>query len=638
MKIFIGLVFVLLMQGEAFAQSRIQLSSVRKANISVQKTIDHLNDVAYSIYLQSPDSARAIAEKALLLAEKAEYKTGVGRSFLNIGHVYWSQSYYPIALVFLNKALINLPKNRPLLIADCYDVTGRTYADLGKYKEALNNLNKSEQFAGNDPGALAEIHSERSYVYMLTKDYGKAIKEAKQSLILNKIANNKNNTAVIYGRLSGIYHSKKEYKAALAYSDTAYNMSLAIHNNRLRSKTYIEYASIYNQLHNYDKAIAYAKKGAELAGSIGVIDALSAAYKEMITGYEQQNDLKNALAYQKKYIVLKDSLSKFYKEKNTELIQSYFVLDARLAHIADFERKAREIKDKMKFQRLIIISLSLSLLIVIAVLSITYYYYQQKKQLNIQLRAQHEALVVHKQLIEAQTDNLQTISKVKDKLLAVIGHDLRTPLANLRNIVELFEADYISADEIHWLMKDINPLVKSAELTLSNLMDWAGSHIKGRSVNSSRLDIFLLGVEMEQTFNHALQRKNIEFINQANAGQSVLADENHIKVVLRNLISNAIKFTDTKGCIKLASLYKENKVIISIQDNGKGMSSEEMGRLFLPQTHFSQPGTLGEHGTGIGLLLCKELIELNGGNLWISSRPGKGSTFYFSLPLNKEYA
>jgi signal transduction histidine kinase len=187
-------------------------------------------------------------------------------------------------------------------------------------------------------------------------------------------------------------------------------------------------------------------------------------------------------------------------------------------------------------------------------------------------------------------------------------------------------------------MKDINPLVKSAELTLSNLMDWAGSHIKGRSVNSSRLDIFLLGVEMEQTFNHALQRKNIEFINQANAGQSVLADENHIKVVLRNLISNAIKFTDTKGCIKLTSLYKENKVIISIQDNGKGMSSEEMGRLFLPQTHFSQPGTLGEHGTGIGLLLCKELIELNGGNLWISSRPGKGSTFYFSLPLNKEYA
>lgn len=498
MKIFFGLVFLLLMQREAFAQAGLQSSSSADNGELVHKAIDHLNDVAFSIYLESPDSARAIAEKALLLAEKSEYKEGIGRSFLNIGHVYWSQSYYPIALVFLNKALINLPKDKPLLVSDCYGVIGRTYADLGHYKEAFNSLNRSELFAGNDPGMLAEIHSERSYVYMLTKDYERAIKEANLSLRLNKIVKDKNNTAVIYGRLSGIYRNKKEYKAALAYSDTAYSMSLAIHNNRLRSKTYIEYAAIYNQLHNFDKAITYAKKGAELAGSIGVIDALSAAYNEMINSYVRQNDLKNALAYQNKYIVLKDSLSKFYKAKNTDLIQNYFMLETRLDSISDFERNAKEIKDKMKLQRLIIISLSLSLLVVIAVLSITWYYYKQKTELNIQLQAKHKALLEHKQLIEAQTENLQTISKIKDKLLAVIGHDLRTPLANLRNIVEMFEADYIPADEIHWLMKDINPLVKSAELTLSNLMDWAGNHIRGRSINSSRLDIFLLGVEMER--------------------------------------------------------------------------------------------------------------------------------------------
>ena len=110
------------------------------------------------------------------------------------------------------------------------------------------------------------------------------------------------------------------------------------------------------------------------------------------------------------------------------------------------------------------------------------------------------------------------------------------------------------------------------------------------------------------------------------------------KVVLRNLISNAIKFTDSKGCIKLNSVYKEKRVIISVQDNGKGMSADEVEKLFYPHTHFSQPGTLGENGIGIGLLLCKELVELNGGKLWISSKSGKGSTFFFSLPLNKEYA
>jgi signal transduction histidine kinase len=175
-------------------------------------------------------------------------------------------------------------------------------------------------------------------------------------------------------------------------------------------------------------------------------------------------------------------------------------------------------------------------------------------------------------------------------------------------------------------------------MTLSNVLEWAGSNIKGRNVNASRLDIFLLGVEMELIFNHALQKKCIEFVNQASPGQSVLADENHVKVVLRNLISNAIKFTDANGQVILSSELSDDKIIICVEDNGKGMTEQEIGKLFTLQTHFSQRGTQGESGTGIGLMLCKELVELNGGKVWVESKLNKGSKFYFSLPLNAEYA
>ncbi|MDB5138047.1 MAG: tetratricopeptide repeat protein [Mucilaginibacter sp.] len=638
MKVFIGLLLMLLIHSGTFAQTALPPSSFKNPGISAQNTIDHLNDIAYNIYLEAPDSARLIAERALLLAEKSKYQEGIGQSFLNIGYAYWSQSYYPIALFYLNKAITDLPKDRPLLIADCYHITGRTYADLGNYTEAFKNLDQSERFAGNDPGRLAEVHSERSYVYMHLKNYELAIKEISQALVLNKSAKDQRNTAVLYGRLSSIYRYKKEYKAALSYSDTTFRMSTTIHNNRLRAITYVDYARIYIELHNFDKAIVYAERGVALGDSIGVVYAISSAYRALITSYEQKNDLKQVMAFQKKYNSIQDSLNNFNKIKNAELIQDYFALNAQLNKIALTDRNNQDIKAKVEMQRTIIISLSLSLLIVVALLSVTYYFYKQKKLLNNKLQLQHEALLNQKQLIEAQTANLETISKIKDKLLAVIGHDLRTPLANLRNIVEMFEVEYISTEEVNWLMKDVNSLVKSAELTLSNLMEWAGSHIKGRGINSSRLDIFLIGVEMEQTFNHALQRKCIEFVNHASPGLSVLADENHIKVVLRNLISNAIKFTNTNGCIKLNSTYEENKVIISVEDNGKGMSAEEIGMLFYLQTHFSHPGTLGENGTGIGLLLCKELVELNGGKLWITSVPGKGSKFYFSLPLNTEYA
>jgi signal transduction histidine kinase len=143
---------------------------------------------------------------------------------------------------------------------------------------------------------------------------------------------------------------------------------------------------------------------------------------------------------------------------------------------------------------------------------------------------------------------------------------------------------------------------------------------------------------MEQTFSHSFQKKSIEFVNQASPGQSVLADENHVKVILRNLISNAIKFTNTNGRVVLSSELKDDKVNICVEDNGKGMTEHEISQLFTIQTHFSKRGTQGESGTGIGLMLCKELIELNGGKVWVESKPNKGSRFYFSLPLNAEYA
>jgi signal transduction histidine kinase len=335
---------------------------------------------------------------------------------------------------------------------------------------------------------------------------------------------------------------------------------------------------------------------------------------------------------------MQDSLNTFNKNKNTELIKDYFMLNSRLNDMAAHEHNESEIKEKVKLQRVIIITLSLSLVVMVILLFVTYYFYNQKKIFSEKLNVQNEELTKQKQLIEAQTANLETLSKIKDKLLAVIAHDLRTPLANLRNISDMFDADYLSNEEVHFLMKDVNPTVKSAELTLSNLLEWAGSQMKGQSINVSQLDIFELGAEMEQTFTQALQKKNIEFQNQASPGNSVLADENHIKVVLRNLVSNAIKFTDTNGRIILKSEIEDNKIIVSVEDNGKGMTAAEISKLFIAQTHFSQRGTSGESGTGIGLLLCKELVELNGGSLWIESIPGKGSTFYFRLPMDAEYA
>jgi signal transduction histidine kinase len=515
---------------------------------------------------------------------------------------------------------------------------GRTYSDLKNYQAAMENFQKAIKYANGDPIRVGDVYGEQALVYRRQNRYNESIAETMRALALTKNQQDASNTAILYSRLSTVYRLTGKFRDALAYSDTAYEKSFSSHNRRLRAGTDIEYAQIYNDLKDYDKAIFYAKRGLALADSLGVVDMISQSYHELISSYEGKGDLQTAMRYQQQNNKMQDSLNDFNKSRNAELIQDYFKLDKRLSDMAELERSNQQNRELVKSQRATIFTLAASLLIVMILLGVTFYFYKQTKMFSQQLNDQNEWLLKQKQLIEAQKANLEVVSGVKDKLLAVIAHDLRTPMANLRGVTEMFNLDYLSNDEVRTLMKDINPIVKSAEMTLSNVLEWAGSNIKGRNVNASRLDIFLLGVEMELIFNHALQKKCIEFVNQASPGQSVLADENHVKVVLRNLISNAIKFTDANGQVILSSELSDDKIIICVEDNGKGMTEQEIGKLFTLQTHFSQRGTQGESGTGIGLMLCKELVELNGGKVWVESKLNKGSKFYFSLPLNAEYA
>jgi len=627
----VGLLLLLLMHGTTYAQKT--NGTEPKSSPALIKTIDSLNQYIENTYVGAPHEVRAMAEHALLLSEKIKYNEGTGRAFLNLGHVYWSQSYYPISLFYFNSALSYLPQNKPLILAHCYSSIGRAYTDLQNYGKSLKNLEIAARFAGHDSKMLAEVYNERSFVYAKLKQYDKGIANAKLAMQLSRAVNDQPAICILYSRLANAYRLKGQYQQALAYSDTALHMSYLVNNKRLRAISYIERATIYNLLNQYDKAIELAQKGAALSDSIGVMDGISSAYKTMTYSFEQKHDIGQSLAYYKKYTQALDSLNATNKRKNTELIQSYFELNSRLNAIAAVEQRAKEYGAKIHLQKVIIIILIITLLIVVLALSVTYYHYKQKRILSNRMRKQHRALLIQKELIEEQSANLADINSLKDKLLAVIGHDLRTPLANLHSILRLYHTGVLNETEIQDLMKEIEPVVQSAELTLSNLLEWAGSQIKGISHELSAIDIYLIGLELSGIFSYLFQQKNIRFDNLALPRTYVQADERHIKVVLSNLISNAIKFTGDSGVVTLQSSVDGNMLVISITDTGNGIPAEKLDNLFSLNTKYSATGTSGEKGNGIGLFLCKELIEFNGGRLWVSSEVNKGSIFSFNLPL-----
>lgn len=632
------LLFILFFHAAVFGQ-KTSLNTTKPIDlIANSKNIDRLNNVAYNIFLAFPDSAHVLARNALLLAENLNDSVGKGRSFLNLGVIYWSQSYYPVSLFYLKSALAYMPRNNKLYVSDIFKTIGRTYAELKDFKQAQLCLDSALLYCGNDVGRKAGVFDQRSHIYNKLKIFDKALAAALYSLKLNRQVHSDRNIAVLYGRIASIYDDQNMLAPALAYNDTTLLLSVKAKNRRLEAYTYLEYALIYNKMQRYDEAIKMAWLAIKLAGNIGIMEAVNKSYFALVNSYELKNDLKAAVFYQKRFNFIRDSLNNENRLKTVTLVQNYYDLNAKMNKIKEMQADDQINKTKINSQQVIIEIMTVSMVILSLMLFTTYYFYKQKEEFSNKLQYQHEELLDQKKLFEVQALNLQQVNGLKDKLLAVIGHDLRAPISTLSNIVELFENGYLSANEVSELMKDINPLVKGAELTLSNLVDWAGSQIKGRNIHTTSVDVFLLGVEMEQTFAHTLQLKSITFNNKTFPGQRVFADENHLKVILRNLVSNAIKFTDYNGTIILTTQVNNNDLIISIEDNGKGMSQAEMDKLFFLKSHFSNYGTSGEKGTGIGLLLCKELVELNGGKLQVSSEVGKGSVFYFNMPVVNAYA
>ncbi len=234
-----------------------------------------------------------------------------------------------------------------------------------------------------------------------------------------------------------------------------------------------------------------------------------------------------------------------------------------------------------------------------------------------------------------QTENkLKELNATKDKLFSIIGHDLRGPIGNLIQLSDLVieQADDISPDELEEYIKLMKTSSEKSFELLNNLLDWSRMSIGNISIKKEKLTLFNCVDEIVAMFQPMIQNKNISLINSIPKDFVLKADEKMIQTVFRNLISNAIKYTSKGGTIELETLTENENTIISISDNGIGMSENEVENLFNTTEFYSKQGTHNEKGSGLGLKLCREFIELHNGNLRVKSELDKGTTFLVFIP------
>lgn len=240
-----------------------------------------------------------------------------------------------------------------------------------------------------------------------------------------------------------------------------------------------------------------------------------------------------------------------------------------------------------------------------------------------------------KELIEIK-ENLEKINSEKDKFFSIIAHDIKTPFTGFLGLTKIIAEEYqnLTIKEVQEFGKNMQDSANNLYKLLENLLEWSSMQRGSTRFNPETCRLLYI-VELNiDIVNEFAKQKDIQFINKVSEDSVVTADISMLNTVLRNLISNAVKFTQRGGKVEIGTSDNllEGYTQFYIKDNGIGMNTETIKKLFKIDKKATRPGTEGEPSTGLGLLLCKEFVERHGGKIWVESEEGKGSTFYFTLP------
>ena len=455
-----------------------------------------------------------------------------------------------------------------------------------------------------------------------------AIEYYKKAIAIFKKCDNPRYQRITYHNLATLYLDEHNYNKAEEMINEALKLGFA--SNKENFMLYTALASIAGGKHDFAKAFQFLKK-AEDCSDGGERDKrnLLKIYSEI---YEKSGNTTKALEYYKQYSALRDSVNT--QEKAEEYVKrlAYFQVMKKDDEInimkSKLELNALQ-ESNQRTQIFMLIGAAVALGLLVCALFVLIRYREQKKKQISEKNAE----------LETANAQLQETNATKDKFFSIIAHDLRNPISNFRNVVELLHDDYNSLDEVE-RMEFLAMLKKSSEQVfelLENLLEWSRSQRGSIKFTPTQIDIFSISQLCMDLLALTAEKKGIKLINSIPKSKFIFADAKLVTTIIRNLMSNSVKFTREGGEIEAGFRELETgEVEVFVRDTGVGMDAERVASLFQIDKSKSTNGTNGEVGTGLGLILCKEFVEMHGGKIWVESEVGVGSKFIFTLPQQTE--
>jgi two-component system, sensor histidine kinase and response regulator len=590
-----------------------------------------LNRLVHSLRERDNIKALVFAQQAKDLSELLGYERGRCDALENFGWLLYRKGDYSKSLDISTQALhlaSQLKDNAAM--ARCQINIAAIYHEQKQYLEAIENFRKAGRLATNAGERLvvARCYNNIGYTFLGLKALDSALVNVQKALVLSEAENDPYMIAFARRTLGDIYLLKNNTTEALSNFNICLGLSEKHTNTFLKVSVLHRFAKTYSLQGKYDKAMDYLNENLGIARKFGFKDELERAYKMVAEICYKQNNLAKAYEYQSKYIDLHDSLYNLRSSEQIALMQIRFDTELKQAEIELLTKDAALQAEQIKQQRVWIYFYvgCLTLLIILAFVLFYNNRYNSKAKF---------ALEEKNKKVETQAHQLRNLNTTKDKLFSIIGHDLRSPVASLRALLEILETSGLTQQEFVEVTRSLKRNLDSVYDDLDNLLLWAQTQLKGLQAFPEEFDLRKLAEEKLVLFNDLAANKKINMVNKIQAGTLVMADRNHVSLIFRNLIANAIKFSEPGGTVVINALEQGDHCEITVSDSGVGISREDIQKLFNAETHFTRPGTYKEKGVGIGLLLSKEFIETNKGSIKVSSELGKGTIFTFTLKTSK---
>jgi|GEM_PF-651450 len=621
-----------------------------------------LYDSIYSYYEYSnSDSGIYYLKQGLIHFSEEEYNPGKASILARLADIYSHRGMQQVARNFALESLkIYNEIGDSVGVASTDKVMGLIEAKSDNLPEACGFLLDALKIYSNlkDSLGIASIYVDLGSANAKAQDGDKALEYYMKGLNYYNHRDGKDIFIVLNNNIGYVYAEKGDTADALKYYHIALDESNQERYEQIRLLPYQNLGKLYaTVIKDTAKAVKYANMALDIAkknrmleertdlllqlsGYLGskeisvrlnLLDTalnISETYglqqtqaeilKNIIAIYKAQKDYKNTSLFQAKLIDLSDSLLASEKRKANSNLEAKHQLDElnEKIDVEETNEKQQQEKSSAIFKEVIFIAIGINL-----VLFVLIYFYQKTKKLNKELKSRELSL--------EQSNN------VKNKMISIIAHDLLGSIGFMPLSIGLCKDTTLPQDERYELLSQVELNAIAAHDTLQNMLDWAKSQIRGITLKQVEFNVNGILSDVLEFIRIRATNKNITIVNNISGDLSVLADPHHFRFIIRNLLSNAVKYTKREGIIELSAVADRQRGLVTflVQDNGVGIAADRIGKLFDADVE-GTVGTDNELSNGLGLNLCKEFLTINGGEIWVNSREGAGTEFYFTLKMS----